>query len=114
MKLGKELANNRLERTAYEVAVGYTQTVRVNMKLRNSDGSERTVEVEQQVRVAPNPDMLRWMLKNRRPDDWRDKTEQGVTHEVLVLTPAQAKERLRAKIEQFRQLTGETKASAAG
>jgi transposase-like protein len=102
MKLGKDIANDRMERTAYNVAVGYTKTVTVNIKVRNSDGSEKVVEVQQEVSVPPDPKMLQWMLKNRRPDSWKDRTEVGGEVEVVHLTADQAKERLKAKIEEIR------------
>src|SRR6516165_675532 len=66
-RLGKELANNRVERALYERAIGYDY------------------EVEKQIMTRHGPQMLRWRehlppdvtaalayLKNRRPDRWRD------------------------------------------
>ena len=66
-RLGKELANNRVERALYERAIGYD------------------FECEKQIMTRRGPQMLRWRehlppdvaaalayLKNRRPDRWRD------------------------------------------
>jgi transposase len=111
MKLGKAPANDRLERRAYEVAMGYTATVREAIKVR--DGGKEVVQlVEREVEIPPNPDMLRWLLKNRRPDIWRDKTESVSTSVEIVLTADQARERLKARLDQLKQLgTGQSEAS---
>lgn len=112
MKLGKEPADDRLERRAYEVAMGYTMTVREAVRVK--EGNKETIQlVEKEVEIPPNPDMLRWLLKNRRPDAWRDKTEQVVSGEVVHLTADQARERLKAKLQELgmRQLgTGQPSA----
>jgi transposase-like protein len=73
-RLGKELANNRVERALYERAIGYDY------------------EVEKQIMTRHGPQMLRWRehlppdvtaalayLKNRRPDRWCDR--QIVEHQ---------------------------------
>jgi hypothetical protein len=79
IKLGKDVADTRVERALYEKATGFAYTEEQAFKVRNSDGSEtlETIEVE---RLAP-PDttaMIFW-LKNRKKSDWRDKIEQELT-----------------------------------
>jgi hypothetical protein len=67
VRLGKEMADNRVERALYERAIGYD------------------FEREKQIMTRDGPQMLRWRehvppdtaaalayLKNRRPDRWRD------------------------------------------
>lgn len=103
IKLGKEPANDRLERRAYEVAMGYTATIREAVKVKE-DGKEVIQIIEKEVEIPPNPDMLRWMLKNRKPDQWKDKTENASTREVIVLTAEQARERLKARLEEMKKL----------
>jgi transposase len=107
MKLGKDPANDRLERRAYEVAMGYTATICEAVKVKAEDGTEVVQLVEKEVEIPPNPDMLRWLLKNRKPDIWRDKTETAQTTEVIVLTAEQARERLKNRIEQLKLGTGQ-------
>jgi hypothetical protein len=102
MKLGKSQADDRMERTAYEVAMGYTTTITETVKLRDAQGNEFLREYQKEVVIPPNPHLLMWMLKNRRPDTWRDKTEQGISVAVIHLTPDQARERLKAKLEELR------------
>lgn len=106
MKLGKESANDRMERRAYEVAMGYSTTITETIKVRLPNGGEALQTIEKEVVIPPNPDMLRWMLKNRRPDQWRDKTEQVMTGEVVHLTVDQQRERLKSKLEQLRLTHG--------
>jgi hypothetical protein len=102
MKMGKEEANDRLERRSYEVAMGFTSTVTETVKLKNADGSEHIVTATREVTIPPNPDMLRWMLKNRRPDVWRDKTEVEAKSTVVHLTVEEARAALAAKLEHLK------------
>lgn len=104
MKLGKAPADDRLERRAYEVAMGYTTTITETVKLRDAKGNEVLQTIEKEVTIPPHPDMLRWMLKNRRPDTWRDKTEQVHSGAVVHLTRDQALEQLRNRIEQLKAI----------
>lgn len=102
MRLGKEIATDRLERTAYEIACGYTTTVKETVKLRDERGNERLVESEREIRVPPNEQMLWKMMKSRRPDDWKDKTETKVSGEVVHLTVDQVRERLKSVLVELR------------
>jgi hypothetical protein len=75
LKAGKDHADERVERSLFHKATGY------------SYDSEKIFQYEGQVVRAPirehvPPDttaMIFW-LKNRRPEQWRDKTEHVVTH----------------------------------
>lgn len=103
-KFGKALADDRMERTAFELATGYTTTIRKKVKLRDSQGNEKIVEVEEELVVPPDAKMLQWLLKNRRPDDWKDKTEQHISGKVEHehLTVEQIKERVTARLADLR------------
>lgn len=76
LKAGKSAADERVERSLYHKAVGYTFE------------SEKVFQFQGQIIRAPTrehvpPDttaMIFW-LKNRRADDWREKTEQVIRHE---------------------------------
>jgi hypothetical protein len=102
LKLGKQIADDRMERTAYELSVGYTTTVVETIKLRDERGNERTVQVEKQVEIPPNDKMLWYMLKNRMPDKYRDKTESVVHHEHHISVD-EARERLKRRLEEIKQ-----------
>lgn len=106
MKIGKAPADDRMERRAYEVAMGYTTTITETLKLRDAQGNEFLKEYQKEVVIPPNPDMLRWLLKNRRPDTWRDKTETEHHAVIVHLTVDQQREKLKAKLEELRLTHG--------
>lgn len=104
MKLGKELANDRVERCVYEQTMGYTVTVKKAVKLRNADGSERIEEVEEEVFVPPQPQLAKFFLVNRRGDDWKDRSEKVHSggQEIVHLTLEQVRERVAAKLQHLK------------
>ncbi len=103
MKLGKSLADDRTERTAFEIANGYTVTVKKAIKLRDQYGNERVETVEEDLWVAPDASHNRWFLQNRRGKDWKDKSEKVVTGQVehVHLTVDQMRERVAARLQQL-------------
>lgn len=107
-KLGKELADDRVERTLYEQAVGYVTTIKRKAKLRDQYGNEKMIEYEEEIHIPPNPKLIEFFLKNRRPDSWKDKTEQHVTGTVVheQLTVDQLRERVAAKLQDLRNKEG--------
>lgn len=86
LKRGREYADMRVENQMYQNAVGYSYTEQQAIKVRRVywDNAGRKCEAED-VRIV---DVERWhpgettaqifWLKNRRPEEWRDKiiTEQ--------------------------------------
>jgi transposase-like protein len=81
MRVGKGVADDRVKRSLYERATGYEYIDHEVVKLRNADGSER-VEIVEVPRVMP-PDVTAeiFWLKNRCPEEFRDKKDVGVTIE---------------------------------
>lgn len=49
--------------------------------------TERIILLEVDKQVAPNPTSAIFWLKNRKPDDWRDKKETQVSGEMSVNNP---------------------------
>jgi hypothetical protein len=73
VKAGKDAADDRVERSLFNRAVGYTYE---SEKVFQFQGA--IVRAETTEHVPPDPGaQLNW-LKNRRPDKWRDK--QDVEH----------------------------------
>lgn len=69
IKIGKEVADQRVERSLYEMAVGTTVE---DVKLL-ADGTE----VPYERRIDPNLGAATMWLKNRKRGDWRDKIDHG-------------------------------------
>jgi hypothetical protein len=76
LKNGKELADDRVERSLYHRAVGYKQPA---VKIFMPAGAEKPVYADYEEQVVPDTTAAIFWLKNRRPDQWRDKTQQEVT-----------------------------------
>lgn len=70
LKIGKELADTRVERSLYSRATGY------------SYDTEKVVGgkiVKHREHVPPDPTSMIFWLKNRQPKKWRDRREQEIT-----------------------------------
>lgn len=76
LKMGKDSADNRVERSLYHRAIGYTHDA---MKVMQHQGSEILVPYKEH--VPPDVTACIFWLKNRRKDQWRDKSEHGFTDE---------------------------------
>ena len=78
LNVGKQAADDRVERSLYQRANGYTHpAVKVFMK---RDGT--TVEHKYIEHYPPDTTAAIFFLKNRRPDRWRDV--QNIDHAVGV------------------------------
>jgi transposase-like protein len=90
LKIPKEIADNRVERSLFERATGYT---RESVKIFCSkDGAITQVPFLEH--VPPDPTSMIFWLKNRKPDQWREKSELEVTGN-LAETIAEARKRAR-------------------
>ena len=85
LKAGKEVADDRVERSLYQRAIGYEQE---EVKIFMPANAEKPVYAPFRAKVAPDVTAAIFWLKNRRSADWRDKSEQHTTHDV---TPEAAK-----------------------
>jgi hypothetical protein len=84
LKAGKEMADERVIRSLYHKAVGYTHDA---VKIFMPANADAPVYAPYQEHVPPDTTAAIFWLKNRRAGEWRDKTEQVVRHEhVLELT----------------------------
>ncbi len=72
LRAGKEVADERVERSLYQMAVGYEQE---EVKIFMPSGAEAPVYAPYRAKVAPNPGAAIFWLKNRRRDVWREKLE---------------------------------------
>ena len=71
LKSGKEQADNRVEKSLYRRAVGYTHDA---VKIMQYQGQEVVIPYEEH--HAPDVTACIFWLKNRKPKEWRDRIEQ--------------------------------------
>jgi hypothetical protein len=74
MKGGKEAPDDRVERSLYQKAVGYTFD---SVKIFQHQGE--IIEAPYREHVPPDTTAAIFWLKNRRPDLWRDKQNHEIT-----------------------------------
>lgn len=77
LKVGKDVADERVERSLYQKAIGYEQD---EVKIFMPSGAGEPVYAPFRAKVAPDTTAAIFWLKNRRSAAWRDKTE--VEHNV--------------------------------
>lgn len=79
LKAGKEAADDRVERSLYHRATGYTHDA---VKILQHNG--KPVIVEYREHVPPDTTAAIFWLKNRQPDKWREKKEVEHTGHLTV------------------------------
>lgn len=70
LKAGKDAADERVERSLYAKAIGYTHDA---VKIFNADGKPLVVPYREH--VAPDTTACIFWLKNRQQKRWRDKID---------------------------------------
>ena len=70
IKEAKEAANDRVERSLYQKAIGYSHDA---VKIFQHQGE--VIEAPYREHYPPDSTAAIFWLKNRRKDDWRDKQE---------------------------------------
>lgn len=81
LNIGKEDADSRVERSLFQRAIGYEQDA---VKIFMPAGSPDPVYAPYRERVQPDTTACIFWLKNRKRNDWRDKTDTEVSGEVVV------------------------------
>jgi len=74
LKAGKDAADDRVERALYHKATGYTFE---SEKIFQYEGE--IVRTATREHVPPDTTSMIFWLKNRRPAEWRDKTNHELT-----------------------------------
>lgn len=77
LKAGKEAADERVERSLYARAVGYTYDA---MKIFMPQGAAAPVYAAYKEHVPPAEGAIKLWLTNRRSEAWRDKREVAHSH----------------------------------
>ena len=91
LKAGKSVADDRVERSLYERANGYTHD---EDKIFMHEG--QPVVVPTKKHYPPDTTAAIFWLKNRRPDEWRDKRmlEQTTIHNLTGMSDEELMEEL--------------------
>lgn len=76
LKVGKAVADDRVERSLYDRANGYTYK---EVKPFLDRKTNEIIYAEYEVTVPPEPQCLMFWLKNRRPEVWREVSRQELT-----------------------------------
>lgn len=70
LNAGKEVADERVRRSLYQRAIGYEQE---EVKIFMPANAEAPVYAPFRAKIAPDTTAAIFWLKNRDPDNWRDK-----------------------------------------
>jgi hypothetical protein len=73
LKAGKESADERVERSLYQKAIGYEQE---EVKIFMPRGATEPVYAPFRAKIAPDTTAAIFWLKNRRSQEWRDVKAQ--------------------------------------
>lgn len=79
LKSGKEIADERVERSLYQRAIGYEQE---EVKIFMPANAAAPVYAPFRAKVAPDVTAAIFWLKNRRGAEWRDKQEIDHQHNI--------------------------------
>ena len=85
LKAGKEASDDRIERSLYQRAIGYSHPAVKAFMTR--DG--KIVEHKYIEHYPPDTTAALFWLKNRRPDRWRDvqRIDASMGHYISAITP---------------------------
>jgi hypothetical protein len=89
LKLGKQAADDRVERSLYTRAVGYVHDDVKIFLPKGATTPEEAVVVPFKRHVPPDVVACIFWLKNRRQSEWRDKHEHSHKVETDTRTPEQ-------------------------
>jgi hypothetical protein len=81
LKTGKETADERVERSLYQKAIGYEQD---EVKIFMPAGADEPVYAPFRAKIAPDTTAAIFWLKNRRSQEWRDKNETQLSGEIIA------------------------------
>ncbi|ROI05462.1 terminase [Chryseobacterium sp. G0240] len=88
IKSGKEEADVKIAASLYKRALGGKEKVQKAFKLRetiNGVGSKERIEIhEEEILIPADTGAAIFWLKNRHPDQWRDKKELDVNDNSVI------------------------------
>lgn len=95
LKKGKEIIDYEVENALLKKALGFKETVKKAIKVKNVEYSngrrlketEDIVIVDEEIFVQPDTTAQIFWLKNRKPDKWRDKQVVESNNTIEVKNP---------------------------
>ena len=99
LQVGKEAADNRVERSLYHKAVGYTYDAE-DVFVHQGD----VTRVEVRKHIPPSENAAALWLKNRRPDVWRDRSNVAVSGNLTLTEGKTADQMLLEILEEMKAL----------
>ena len=78
LRVGKDHADNRIERSLYQKAAGFRYTEQQAIKIKTGPDTEEVAVVDVDKYQVPDTTSMIFWLKNRRPEKWRDKVDHAV------------------------------------
>ena len=82
LKAGKDIADDRVERSLYQKAIGYEQD---EVKIFMPANAANPVYAPFRAKIAPDTTAAIFWLKNRRAAQWRDKVETEHSGSALTV-----------------------------
>ena len=82
IKKGKEVSDYEVENAMYKSAIGYEVEEVKTFIEKTEDGKEKKKIERTTKHIAPNVTAQIFWLKNRKPDEWKDRTEQKINANV--------------------------------
>jgi hypothetical protein len=84
LKAGKDIADDRVERSLYQRAIGYEQE---EVKIFMPASASEPVYAPFRAKIAPDVTAGIFWLKNRRSQSWRDKAEveHGLSDDLAAI-----------------------------
>lgn len=76
LKAGKDVADERVERSLYQRAIGYEQD---EVKIFMPANAHAPVYAPYRAKIAPDTTAAIFWLKNRRKEDWRDRVQTEIS-----------------------------------
>lgn len=101
LKVGKEVADERVERSLYQKAIGYEQD---EVKIFMPGGATEPVYAPFRAKVAPDTTAAIFWLKNRRSKEWRDKQDLDLSSSDGSMTPKPAIDMSKLSADALREI----------
>lgn len=83
LKKGKEVVDIEVENALLQRALGYSYDEVTRERIIDENGKERMIETKRVTKhVTPDTTAQIFWLKNRKPDEWRDRKDTNITGEI--------------------------------